>query len=261
MVGNQNDYTIAAVLKALKILKLFDNKTREMTLTEISAKMGLGKSSTLRLLATLREEDFISYDERSKKYSLGIQLSILGGYQNNAMDLRKIVAPYLHQIADFTASICNFAVVRGDSILIVEKVFPSVVPVWAQLMVEPGTCFPLYSTGIGRLHLSQWKDEEIRNYLNGLTILKRIEWTITDKDEIFRLVLQARKNKYARNYGENEASTGGICVPIYDQEGVIMGGLSVSGMRESLFGDRLPEYIAEMRQAGLDISRKIGFQG
>ena len=257
-MGSRDNYIISSVQKALLLLKLFDNETREMTLTEISAQMGLTKSSTLRLLTTLHEEGFIAYDEANKKYSLGIQLSILGGYQNNAADLRKIAAPYLQEIADYTHSICNLAVVRDKNILIVEKVFPREVPTWAQLMAESATCFPLYSTGVGRLHMAQWKDEEVLNYLNNITIPKYTEHTITDKNRLYQIILQVREDGYVLNPGENEISTSSICVPIYDCDGIITSGISISGIPDLIFS-RATEYAAVMKKAALKISYQIGY--
>ncbi len=75
-MNTSKDYTISAVQKALKILKLFDENHFEMSLSEISAMTGVGKSSTLRLLYTLASEGFIEFDEKNKTYSLDWCLSI-----------------------------------------------------------------------------------------------------------------------------------------------------------------------------------------
>ena len=54
----KNDYTIASVQRALRILKLFDNQHKEMTLTEISNRADMRKGTMLRNLETLRAEHF-----------------------------------------------------------------------------------------------------------------------------------------------------------------------------------------------------------
>ncbi|MFR1802649.1 MAG: helix-turn-helix domain-containing protein [Faecalispora jeddahensis] len=54
----KNDYTIASVQRALRILKLFDNQHKEMTLTEISNRADMRKGTMLRILETLRAEHF-----------------------------------------------------------------------------------------------------------------------------------------------------------------------------------------------------------
>ena len=49
----ERDYKIAALTRALQVLKLFDEDSKRMTLTELSQKAGINKSSMLRILVRL----------------------------------------------------------------------------------------------------------------------------------------------------------------------------------------------------------------
>ena len=100
------DYTINAVKKAINLLKLFDDENRELTLSELSSMSGIGKSTMLRMLYTLNVEEFIDYDEETKKYSLGIELYRLGELKFNSLDVRKISKRYLQKLCDANNLIC-----------------------------------------------------------------------------------------------------------------------------------------------------------
>ena len=72
----ESQYTISSVKKALKVLKLFDSAHKSMTLTEISERADMRKGTMVRVLTTLEEEGFVRYDEISKRYSLGMSISV-----------------------------------------------------------------------------------------------------------------------------------------------------------------------------------------
>ena len=65
-----NDYTIASVQRALRILKLFLPDNQPMTLKQIADESDLNKSTALRMTTTLLNEKFLSYKEETRKYQL-----------------------------------------------------------------------------------------------------------------------------------------------------------------------------------------------
>ena len=118
------DYTITSVKKALDILKLFDDQHPSLTLSEISERSGIGKSSMLRFLYTLLQEDFVAYDEVTKKYSLGIELYRLGLMKFNSLDLRKIARRHLQTLSNELNMICYVGIREGDTLAMVDQILP-----------------------------------------------------------------------------------------------------------------------------------------
>ncbi|MDR1534060.1 MAG: IclR family transcriptional regulator [Planctomycetota bacterium] len=254
-----NDYTINAVQKALRILKLFEGED-EMSLSRISKLSGIGKSTTLRFLYTLHKEGFVAYDEVRKVYSLGLVLFELGMRKYQAMDFHRTAIPQLWALADKTGCICYLGVNWDDTLLMLEKVFPKMVPTWAQLMTPAGGNLPLYSTGIGRLFLAHMPDERVAAYLDRVEFAKLTPDTIVDKDAILELVVKARREKVAYCYAENEPYISSICAPIYDYSGTMVAGISVGGVSEVVHGPDQDRYKRLVVDAAADISRRIGYR-
>ena len=94
----KNDYTIASVQRALRILKLFDNQHKEMTLTEISNRADMRKGTMLRILETLRAEHFVRYDSRTKRYQLGVAIYMLSASAFSFNDLAAVVRSYVESV-------------------------------------------------------------------------------------------------------------------------------------------------------------------
>ncbi len=255
------DYTIESVKKALGILKLFDDQNTEMTLSEISQVSGIGKSSMLRFLQTMLNEGFISYDEGSRKYSLGIELYRLGQFKYNSLDVCRIASRYLQVLSNETNLICYLGVRQGDLMVMLHQYLPAHIPAWMQLTVQGGGTRPLYSTGIGRLFLAQESDESVQAYLNRTDIRKLTDSTITDKEVLMELIRRARKDRYASNKGENESRVCSLCVPVYDLRGEMVAGISLCGLEEDILpgGTYHQEHLHKTLIVAEQISRELGY--
>ncbi len=259
-MNEQRDYTINAVKKALDILRLFDGQRTELSLSEISELSGIGKSSMLRFLYTLRNEEFVYYNEETKKYSLGVELYRLGMVKFNSLDLRKVARRYLEKLADDVKMICYLSVREGDRLVMLDQILPPRVPAWTQLVAQAGGTNELYSTGNGRLFLSQQSDEEVMQYLERVELKKLTDATITDKNVLLELVRQARKDRFSGNIGENEPHVYSLCAPIFDREGKIIAACSVCGMRDVICSEDYDYYLKGIRKAAMAISHELGYK-
>lgn len=254
------DYTITSVKRALDILKLFNDQRIELTLSEISELSGIGKSSILRFLYTLRNEDFIAYDEETKKYSLGVEMYRLGITKYSSLDLRKIAGRHLQRLSDETGMICYLSVREKDKLIMLDQLLPSNAPVWTQLVNRPGGSNELYSTGNGRLILSQDTDEDVMAYLNRVELKKFTDATITDKNVLLELVRQARRDGYSGNIGENEPHVYSLCAPIYNRVGQIVAACSICGMKDIICSDDYDHYLSKICGAAKRISFEMGYK-
>ncbi len=258
-MNTTNDYTVNAVRKALTILKLFAVDD-ELALHQISEKTGIGKSSALRLMYTLHQEGFIAFNETNKRYSLGLTVFELGMKKFEGTDVRKLALPRLQKMADETGLICYLAIRSQNVLAMLEKVFPASVPMWAQLMAQPGGTVPLYSTGIGRLFLAHMSDEELRDYFDKVEIKRLTPDTITDPDKLMELVERARKDGVSFNHGENEPYISAICAPIFDHTGAMAAGISICGMKDIVFGKERGKYREMLLDAAHHVSGQLGYR-
>ena len=259
-MNTTNDYTVHAVQKALRILRLFEEH-EALTLMNISELTGMGKSSALRFMYTLHQEGFIAFDEASKRYSLGLAVFQLGIRKFESLDFRSIALPYLKSIADETGLVCYLGVEQENVLVMVEKVFPRAVPLWAQLMAQPGGTIPLYSTGIGRLFLAKRSDAEVKEYLNAIQLQRFTDDTITNNETLFKLVRQARKEGLSYNQGENEPYISAICAPVCNHTGTMVAGISIAGMTEEIGGEDHGRFKVMVLKAAHEISSELGFRG
>lgn len=231
-----------------------------MTLSQVSALSKIDKSTTLRLLYTLQKEEFVDYNEEFRKYSLGIELYRLGQLKYNSLDIREIAKKHLKVLCNEQNLIGFLGVRQDDQLVMLEKIFPSSVPLWTQLLAQANHR-ELYSTGIGRLFLSQDSDEEVMAYLNRVEIKKLTDQTIIDKKNLLDLVRQARVDRYSGNLGENEPYVSSLCVPIYNAEKKMGAGISICGPIDEIWTDNFDTALEKIRTVAAAISKEWGFGG
>src|SRR6266566_6894895 len=94
-----NKYPVKSVVKTLNVLEHLGTSPSGTTLTEISTKLGIGKSTIHRLLATLRDHDFVWLDPMSSRYILGARILQLSEQLNHQSILIRYGEPILSRLA------------------------------------------------------------------------------------------------------------------------------------------------------------------
>ena len=80
----ESTYHTRAVSRALQILSCFSVKDFELSVGDLHDKLGVHKSTLVRLLQSLAEEGFIEQNPLTDKYRLGIKTCLL--YTSDAAD-------------------------------------------------------------------------------------------------------------------------------------------------------------------------------
>lgn len=255
-----NDYRIAAVIKALKTLKQFNSQRREMTLTELSNACGITRSSMLRILVSLESERFIRYDEQTRKYRLGIAIYHLGNTAYDFLDIRRVAAPILKSAASSNNFFFHLAVLRDDEIIVIDRVWPTQNLDMMALVSTVGGAVPVHCTGVGKILAAFANPEQQERLIASCDFHKYTERTISSPEQLLQTLEQVRRTGAAFNDGEHESYLRCITRPIYNSEGQVIAALSLSGLRDVISDDKLPLYEEISQRTAAQVSRELGFQ-
>ena len=254
-----NDYTIAAVLKALRALKQFNSNRREMTLTELSNCCDMTKSSMLRILASLEAEDFVKYDEETRKYKLGIAIFHLGNTAFDFLDIKKIAFPILKKAASESRLLIHLAVLEDDEIIVIDKIWPAENLDMAALISYVGGSVPVHCTGVGKV-LAAYADERQREILlNRCDFKVYTEKTIGSRERLLEELRQVRNRGMAFNDGEHEPYLRCITRPVYNGEGKVAAAVSLSGLKDVITDEKFEFYNGISQKTAAAVSRELGY--
>ena len=91
-----------------------------------------------------------------------------------------------------------------------------------------GTRLPPYPTSMGRILLAHLPERELDAYLHRTTMRKLTEHTITDPDELRKVLAEARSKGWAAVDQELEAGVRSIACPIRDSSRKVVAAINAS---------------------------------
>lgn len=248
---------VNSVDRAIKILKCFSIENTELSLSEISKSINLPKSTTHRLLHTLKNEHFIEQDEINEKYRLGYEIVRLSVIAREANDLRKIAIKEMKWVTQESQETCNLYVVKNFHRLCIEQV-PG--PLYIRTYSYLGALLPLYCGASGKLLLAYMDDQYITDYFDNVELEKLTDNTITDKEALMTELIRIRNQGYAVSIAERETITASVSTPIFNCENKVIAALTISG-HVSMFTDKnIERHISILLEASKKISMKLGYK-
>ncbi len=248
--------TIQAVKRALNILSLFSSSRPTLGIAEISRLMDLPKPTVHGLVQTLLAEGYLSQDDQTRKYMVGLRVVELGSIFAGNLKINQVGGELVQRMAASTGQHARIAIWDNDSMLITHNAFPSIENLIFQ---QVGPRVPAYCTSIGKAVLSTLDDADLTDYLDRIPLLRFTPSTITEKSQLMSFLRDAVAAGYASENGEFLLGMSCVAVPIYDASFKAMGAISLSGTPDILSEKKLSEVVPLLIQTGLEISRRMGY--
>ena len=243
---------VRSVDRAASLLIALGNWDGEAGVTELARSLGLHKSTTSRLLATLQKRGLVQQGRDSGKYRLGLAVVRLGGQAERALDLQSIAMPELESVARAVRETTTLGVVEGDSVVTIA---------WSDASGighdRKWTYLPLHATAPGKVLLSNRPEREVIR-LSKIGFTPYTSRTIVRVDRLLEEIARVRNRGFATAFGEYEPSVNAVAVPVFDQRGSVVAALEVRASGQRIQPGRVPELIERIRAAAAAITEQIG---
>ncbi len=247
---------ISSVQKAMEVLKIFSIDTPELSLTEISERMNLHKSSIFRILNTLVLSGLVEKDPVTNRYRLGLLLLDLANQVLNRYDLRDRTGPYLEALAQETGEIIHLSILDGVDIVYLEKKGQGQ-PLTVATRV--GGRYPAYASAMGKVLLSALPPQDLSDVLKACPLKKLTPTTITEVPELLKALERVKAQGFAL---DNEESFPGVCcvaAPLHERNGQVVAAISATVPKQRM-GKRRMEQLRKLvvETAGLISEHGLG---
>jgi DNA-binding IclR family transcriptional regulator len=224
-----------------------------VNLKRLANVTGLHPSTAHRILNVLVEYRMIDRVEPGT-YRLGIRLLELGNLVKSRINLRDEALPFMRELQQELHETVNLSVRQGDEIVYVERIHSDRSAMRVVHLI--GARAPLHITAVGKIFLLEDGPDKVAEYAarTGLPAFTRN--TVRDLLSLKRELERSRKLGYAFDNEEAEKGVSCIGAGVYDDEGRLAAGLSVSAPSNRLnkaWGVRVKE-VADA------ISRAIGWR-
>jgi DNA-binding IclR family transcriptional regulator len=225
----------------------------ELTLTEISRRLGVPKSSAHALLQAMRRRGYLAWNPATKGFSIGLRVVALSQAAPVLRTLQQRARPHMEGLARSLRETVMLGGFEAESVVCVDTVES---PDAVRFTVQLGERRPLHCTSLGKLYLASLSDEEARRILSA-NLQRETPATITELDELLEHLADVRRSGYATNRAESIEGVYSFGVPIPSLAVVPVAGLSVVGVAERMAAKE-EQVVRELREAAAHLTQELG---
>jgi IclR family transcriptional regulator, carbohydrate utilization repressor len=242
---------IQVIERMFSLIDVLASREEAISLKEISEKTGLHPSTTHRILNDLTTGRFVDRTQPGS-YRLGMRLLELGNLVKGRLNVRDAAAAPMRDLHELTQQPINLSVRQDDEIIYIERAYSE--RSGMQVVRAIGGRAPLHLTSVGKLFLAHDDIQRIRGYASRTSLRGHTKNSIT-KIEVLEAELQkVRQLGYAVDNEELELGVRCLAVGVYDDQNVLVAGLSISAPSGRMDDTWLPK----LEEAAATISSALG---
>ncbi|HET9645381.1 MAG TPA: IclR family transcriptional regulator [Burkholderiaceae bacterium] len=243
--------TIQVLERTFALLDVLAAHQDPVSLKEISDRTGLHPSTAHRILNDLATGRLVDRPEAGT-YRLGMRLLELGNLVKARLDVRDAALGPMRELHKLTHQPVNLSVRQGDEIVYIERTYSE--RSGMQVVRAVGGRAPLHLTSVGKLFLAHDDPQRVRAYAARTGLAGHTRNSITEVPRLERELATVRQSAVARDDEELELGVRCMAAGIFDDQGKLVAGLSISAP-----ADRLEEsWLERVKATAAQISSALG---
>jgi DNA-binding IclR family transcriptional regulator len=254
VTGKETKSSIQVIERMMHLLDALAGHGAPVNLKQLATQTRLHPSTAHRILGVMVENRLVDRIEPGT-YRLGIRLLELGNLVKSRISVRQEALPHMQRLHQQLGETVNLSVRHDDEVVYVERTSAS--NSMMRVIHIIGARAPLHITAVGKIFLSSDGPEKSLQYIRRTGLPKYTENTLTDAGSLAQELENIRRQGYALDNEEAEKGVSCIGAGIYNDEGRLVAGLSVSAP-----SDRLDKaWAAQVKRTAERISHAIGHMG
>lgn len=246
---------VPAVQRAFDVLELFLAE-RELSAPEITAKLGLPRTTVHELVGTLTERGYLApAGPDSNRFRLGVRGFQLGSAYAERLDLAREGQLVAEEIARRCHETVHVGVLEGADVFYVAKVDSSH-PV--RMVSAVGRRLPAHCTAVGKTLLSAMDREHLDQLYPSSRLAAMTGNSITQRRTLYGELERIAEQGVAREYCESNEAVACVAAPVRDRTGAVVAALSIS-VPIPRWSDEVAAELAELvREGAATLSERLG---
>lgn len=234
--------------RAVMVLRAFDVRHPVLTVSDLSRRVGLPKSTVHRLVHEMARLGLLEITPDGMR--LGMQLFELGELAPRSRDVREAARPYMEDLHEATSATVHRAVLDGVDVVYVDILRAKHGP---RLPSRVGGRLPAHATGVGKAILA-FSAPEVAAARVGAGLPALTRHTLAMPGAFHRALQSIRREGVA--YDHEESSYGVYCAaaPVFGRGGMPVAALSVTGTTHRI---DLPRLAPAVRTAAMAVTRRL----
>ncbi len=237
--------TVQVIERMFTLIDVLASREEAISLKEISEKSGLHLSTTHRLLNDLATGRFVEHPQPGS-YRLGMRLLELGNLVKSRLNVRDAALLPMRELHKLIQQPVNLSMRQGDEIVYIERAYSE--RSGMQVVRAIGGRAPLHLTSVGKLFLAADDLQRVRAYATRTGLSGHTKNSLTQLTTLERELSKVRQYGVAHDNEELELGVRCMAAGIYDDQGILVAGLSISAPAGRLEEAWLPKLQATARE-------------
>lgn len=250
----ENNTSVKTIDRLVEILDCFTGDKASWSLSELSLRLKLPKSTLHRFLISLEHHGIMRRTDNGK-WLLGHQLFIWGSLAVESTGLLQVAAPIMRELADRTGETVLLTEYRNGRVLCTEKIETTHS---VRLAMNIGAHRAPHAGASSKILMAYLPPNEVAQIIHQHGLPKLYERTITDPADLAAELQKIRQRGYAESYEETDRGAWGIATPVYDWRGRVIAGLGIAGPTVRFSERQMQTYVQLCRDASDRISQRMG---
>lgn len=248
------NHEVKSAGRILDILEYMTTLRDGVALSQIMRDLGFPKSSTHGLLQTLMSRGHV-VQTPAGKYIL-VEASRRGfPFRRNEEPLVVLAMPYMQQLRERSGETVLLGTMNANCDIRRLAKCLSHHPVRYDVSMD--SAIVPYCTAIGRVLLAHGPQEAVEAYLARTTFQSYTRYTLTNRDQIRKMLAKVRRDGYAINDQEFITGSTGVAAPLFDAHGHVIAAVNL-GAPTSRYLARREELLLMLRDTADQISNALG---
>src|SRR5574343_818128 len=222
---------IQVIERIFSLIEVLASREEAISLKEISEKTGLHPSTAHRILNDLTVGRFVDRPEAGN-YRLGMRRLELGNMVKGRLNVRDAALAPMRELHKLIQQPVNLSVRQGDEIVYIERAYSE--RSGMQVVRAIGARAPLHLTSVGKLFLAADDPLRVRAYATRTGLAGQTRNSITQLPKLETELAMARQTGIARDNEELETGVRCMAAGIYDDQGKLLAGLSISAPADQI---------------------------
>jgi len=230
---------------------------RPASLAEVAERLGVHKSTALRLLQTLERAGFARRGEGGR-YSVGTRLIGIATKALDSLDLREIARPHLSRLNQDCGHTIHLASLLDGDIVYIDKYEGNTS---VRMCSRIGKTASPHASGVGKAILCHLDPSQLDAILRTLTYVQHTASTIMSETALRGELAAVRERGYARDDGEFEDIINCVAAPIRSSDGRVQSAISISAPKMVTPLAELELLVPDLLATATAISHDYGWSG
>ena len=215
---------VQSISRGLTLLTLIAESTSPLSLTELSHKTKMSKSTIQRLTYTLETLEFLDRNEDTKKFRLGPKMTSIALSVVRNIDITKIALPYMQETATDTGETVGIAILSESDV-----VYTNFVKTAKMIIIDRkiGDRIPAYCSSSGKVILAYLPESRLESILQKMKWERFTPHTIINIKGLCRELERVRIRGFSTNKEEINLGAIAVAAPVRDALGEVIAAVNI----------------------------------